>query len=136
MTWGYNKLKYGKQFWERKVSRIKLREIISAVRGDLLTGEDVDNCYIETIYAGDRISDLIVSASKNTLIITHIANISLCQLLELFDIPAICLVSKDYPTQDVVEKVKSKGGILIKSRYDMFETCGKIYRLLENSESI
>lgn len=118
------------------MTKLSLREIISAVRGDLLVGENIEDCYVDTIYAGDRISDLIVNASKNTLIITHIANLSLCPLLELFDIPAICLISKDYPDEKVIENVKKKKGVLIKSRFEMFETCGRIYQQLENNRSI
>ncbi|MCX8065662.1 MAG: hypothetical protein N3G21_10920 [Candidatus Hydrogenedentes bacterium] len=115
------------------MSKLKLIEIVETVDGELLAGENIENCFIGKIYAGDRISDLIVNASGETLIVTHINNISLLQLLELFDIPAVCLVSQSYPDEKVIDKVRERRGVLFSSRYDMFETCGRIYKLFNNT---
>lgn len=112
------------------MDRINIKKVVDIVRGEVLAGENLEGCTISKVYAGDRISDLIVNASEETLIVTHINNISLLQLLDLFNVPAICLVSQGYPDDEVVDRAKIKGKIVFKSQYDMFETCGRIYQLL------
>jgi len=47
---------------------------------------------IDRVYAGDRISDLLAHASRQTLLVTNLSSALLVCAAELMDVPAVCLV--------------------------------------------
>ncbi|MGC8738212.1 MAG: hypothetical protein ACP5UA_06130 [Candidatus Hydrogenedens sp.] len=89
---------------------------------------------IGKVFAGDRISDLIHSASENTLIITHLNHISLVQLFNIFDVPAICLITDSEPIHELIESAEENKAFLLVSSLEMYETCGVIYGIFEKGK--
>jgi hypothetical protein len=85
---------------------------------------------ILTVYAGDRISDLIEQASPHTLLVTNIANSQLIRVAELMDVPGICLVNGGHPAPELLEAAGKSGTGVIVSSAGLFETCGRLYRHL------
>jgi hypothetical protein len=98
-------------------ARVEPRQAASAVR-------------IDRVYAGDRISDLLDEASASTLLVTNLASRQLLRLAELMDVPAICFLSATEPDPEMVAVARRQGLCLMVSPWGMFETCGKLFRLL------
>ncbi len=107
-------------------------EIIKLLNADIIVrGEDKE---IQKVFAGDRMSDLIHNADEYTLIITHLNQISLVQLFEIFDVPAICLISDTEPVQELVQSAEGKKTYLFVSPFEMYKTCGIVYKMLEQEQ--
>jgi hypothetical protein len=89
---------------------------------------------IQSVYAGDRMSDLLSAVSDETLLVTHIANRGLLSLIELMDVPAVCLVNGAAPEATVVEAAANANTALLISPWGLYETCGRLYVALRNKE--
>jgi hypothetical protein len=82
---------------------------------------------LDHIYAGDRISDLLTHASRQTLLVTNLSSALLVCVAELMDVPAVCLVGGQPPAPEIVSAAKGHGMFLMISPADLFETCGRVY---------
>ncbi len=88
------------------------------------------NVDLEQVYAGDRISDLLNAASDHALLVTNLASEHLVRVAELMDIPAICLVANQSPSDAMLHAAREHGTTLLVSSAGLFETCGRIYAAL------
>ncbi len=110
--------------------RVRIQDIIRLIEAEVVvTGEEKE---IHSVFAGDRISDLIHNSGENTLLVTHLNHISLAQLYKIFDVPAICLVPDLTPIPELIDSAMEKNAYLIVSPLEMYETCGRIYKILSN----
>lgn len=75
-------------------------------------------------------SDLLCAASENTLIVTHVENQSIVRLIELMDLPAICFLNSRQPGKEVLDAAREFNTCLMISPADMYETCGRFYKIL------
>lgn len=107
-----------------------LDEIVEVLDARLVAGEP-RGVAIDRIVAGDRISDLLERASPTTLVVTNLSSRQLVALADLMDLPAICFLSGHEPVEEVVDASRLSGTLLVTSPLDMFETCGRIFVLLE-----
>ncbi len=85
---------------------------------------------IEQVYAGDRISDLLNAAGDHTLLISNLAGTHLLRVAELMDIPALCLVSNQFPDEAMQQAAAEHGTLLMVVSGGLFETCGRVYQIL------
>jgi hypothetical protein len=85
----------------------------------------------ERVYAGDRISDLLNHAGRGTLVVSNLPGAQLVRLAELMDLPAFCLVAGVAAEPEVVAAAESHGTAVLVSPAGLFETCGRIYRCLQ-----
>jgi len=87
---------------------------------------------LEQVYAGDRVSDLLNAAGDHVLLVTNLASEHLVRVAELMDIPAICLVGGQLPSEAMVRAAREHGTALLVSPVGLFETCGRIYVTLSD----
>lgn len=85
---------------------------------------------LDQVYAGDRMSDLMGAAGDAVLLITHLASGHLTRVAELMDIPAICVVGGQTPEAAMLAAAREHGTTLLVSPAGLFETCGRVYRIL------
>jgi len=86
---------------------------------------------IDRVYAGDRISDILNHIGPGTLIVSNLPGIQLVRLAELMDLPAMCLVGGAAAEPAVVAAAETHGTAVLVSPAGLFETCGRIYRCLQ-----
>jgi serine kinase of HPr protein (carbohydrate metabolism regulator) len=86
---------------------------------------------IDHVHASDRMSDLLGQVSDSTLLITNLTNSSIVRMVELMDVPAVCLLNGVEPVSPLVEAAKEHRTALLVSPAGMFETCGRLYKALE-----
>ena len=110
---------------------IALEQLAEKIGAGLFEGGRAAKRLVDTVYAGDRVSDLLTHASDTTLIVTNLANSSVVRLIELMDVPGVCLLNGARPERSLLDAAEEHGAALLISPEDMFKTCGKIHKSLE-----
>ncbi|MCX7804194.1 MAG: hypothetical protein N3A38_03290 [Planctomycetota bacterium] len=111
---------------------MKVRELALAIGAGMPVAGKNPDAEIEKICAGDRVSELLNGASAGTLIVTGLSGPQLVRLAGLMDAPAICLVGGAGPDREAIIAAERNGTTILKSPFDMFETCGRIYVCLRS----
>ena len=101
----------------------------------VVEGRRAHQLRVDRAYAGDRISDILNQASDTTLIVTNLANSSVVRVIELMDVPGVCLLNGIQPDAELVEAAREHGAALLVSPEDMYRTCGRVYQLLESERA-
>jgi len=109
---------------------MKLRSLAAGIGARILAPGQEGDIEIGTVYGGDRMSDLLHAVSDSTLLVTHVSNQGLVRLIELMDVPAVCLLDGAAPEQGVLDAAMACGTAVLVSPSGMFETCGRLYRIL------
>ncbi len=109
---------------------MKLEQLAQEIGAHVETPAAPGRDDIRDVYAGDRMSDLLGAASEHTLLATHISNHGLLRLIELMDVPAVCLVNGATPDPMVVTTARDAGTALLVSPWGLYETCGRLYAAL------
>lgn len=112
----------------------KLVEIAEALGARIVTQGPTSSVAIDRVYAGDRISDLLDRASPRTLLVTNLASRQLLRLADVMDVPAICFAGGRQPEAEVIDAANVRGTALLVSPVEVYETCGRLYRLLGERE--
>jgi len=113
---------------------MKLAELAQSIGARVLAAGSAGELKVARVCAADRMSDLLSESADHTLLVTNIANKSLARLMELMDVPGICLLNNVEPDPEVVEAAKACGAVLMVSADGMFETCGRLYQALHPRE--
>ena len=112
-----------------------IRELADQIQAHIVTRQGSPEAPVERIYAGDRISDMLGQTSDRTLVVTNLVGVSLMRVAELADIPAICLVNGREPEALMKQGAERHGIVLCVSPFDMFETCGRLYRAMNGGNA-
>jgi hypothetical protein len=107
---------------------VKLEALIRSLQARVVHPSASTDVEIDHVFAGDKISDLLEHAEAHTLIVTSLANTQLLRIAELMEAPVICLVGGIEPEAELSEAAASTGTALIVSPFELFETCGRLYR--------
>ena len=86
---------------------------------------------ITDVYASDRMSDLLGHVTDSTLLVTNLLNLSVLRLVELMDVPGICLLKNEEPEPALVEAAKAQRTAILVSPEAMPETYGRLSRALD-----
>ncbi len=100
---------------------------------DILQAEELcntkgDNVQIDIACGCDLMSDVLLHAKAQCLLLTGLTTVQSVYTAEMADIKAICFVRGKKPQEAVIQLAKSKGIILLATNLPMFESCGKLYR--------
>ncbi|MCX5772554.1 MAG: DRTGG domain-containing protein [Candidatus Hydrogenedentes bacterium] len=114
---------------------ITLSQIAEKLGAQIIEGKRGGKRQINRVYAGDRVSDLLNQASDTTLIVTNLANSSVVRLIELMDVPGICLLNGVQPGPELVQAAKDHDAPIIISTGDMFQTCAKLHQIMETERA-
>jgi hypothetical protein len=112
---------------------MRLPDLAEKIGARILTATRADGVDILHVYAGDRVSDLLTHAGPQTILVTNLAGAQLVRVAELMDMPGICLVNGHQPDADVLRAANAHGLSLMSSPAGMYETCGRLYRCLDQS---
>lgn len=107
-----------------------LRKLAEKIGARIVVPGKLDAVDVEHVYAGDRMSDLLNAVDDSTLLVTHIANTGLERLIELMDVPGVCLLNAAEPEEEVLLTATRSGATVMVSPVGMFETCARLYQAL------
>lgn len=106
---------------------MKVAEIVKAIDGEILIPPAVD-VEIKHAFAADLMSDILVFAQPQTLMITGLVNPQTIRTAEMSDMPVILFVRAKRPSEAMLALAQEIGIGVLLSPYTMYETCGLLYR--------
>jgi len=115
---------------------MKMTDLIQRIGLNPLTFGAMPDAEIKRIYAGDRISGLLSHGDTETLLVTNLTGVHIPRAAELMDVPAICLLNGVSPEPELTKAANRNGMVLLVSPYDMFETCGRLYKSLNGEREM
>jgi hypothetical protein len=102
---------------------MKLSELADKLGARIVVNaERADVAQVESFHVSDRISDLLNSASDETLLVTGLVNVHLARVAELMDAPGICLLDGLAPDAPLLEAALRRGIVLMISESGREET--------------
>jgi hypothetical protein len=110
---------------------MKLYELAQAIGAEILTYFRSANLEINFFYADDKISELLAEeCCDKTLVVSSILNPHIFRVAGLLDVPAICLLNKYIPEQEMLNASIENGTILIISPAGLLETTERLCQCL------
>jgi predicted transcriptional regulator len=106
---------------------MKLRDILSVLEADLITGDNVDSVDVEMACGADLMSDVLAHIEAEALLLTGLTNQQVVRTAEMASVVAICFVRGKRPQPETVALAASKGLPLLATKLPMFESCGLLY---------
>ncbi len=103
---------------------MKLKDIVEALQGEVLAGEDLLHQEVQTAVASDGMSEVLAAPHPGALMITGLTTIQSVRTADVADILAILYVRGKKPNDKTVDLAREKKIVLLATRLGMFETCG------------
>ena len=106
---------------------MKVRDIVAALEGILLAGEDLLDVDIEAACGADLMSDVMAFVKENVVLLTGLVNPQSIRTADLMDIRVVVFVRGKTPPKDMVDEARRNGMAVITTKYSMFLACGRLY---------
>ncbi len=117
-----------------KNKKITIAEVVQALEGELISGEDKLDREVENFGATDLLSDVLAMGKSNYALLTGLTNVQILRTAEITNACCVVIVRNKQPQPAAVNLAKRNGIPLILSRLTMFDACCRIGRLLENPD--
>ena len=102
-------------------------EIVDAVQGEVMCGEDRMFEVVEYAFASDLMSDVLTIKTDNFLLVTGLANVQSIRTAEMSDVRYIIFVRGKAVTDEMIDLADENGMVVICTDYSMFKTSGVLY---------
>ncbi len=106
---------------------MKVREIMSILNAQLITGETRLDMDIKTACGSDLMSDVLAFVKDRSVLITGLVNPQVVRTAEMMDIRCIVFVRGKEPTEQVIDLATEHDIVLMKTEYRMYVACGLLY---------
>lgn len=107
---------------------MKIRDVLSAVNGRLVHGEQFLENEVHFGFASDLMSDVLTITEENVLLITGLTGIQVIRTAVLSDITVILLARGKKATSEMTALADEHGLVLAECQYSMFKTSGLLYQ--------
>jgi predicted transcriptional regulator len=107
---------------------MKLQELLTLVKGTLLTDNVKLNRDVKGGCGADLMSDVLASIQPHAVLLTGLCNPQVVRTAQVADIAAIVLVRGKRPPKETIELANQENIPLISSPFGMFELCGQLYK--------
>jgi hypothetical protein len=87
---------------------------------------------VARVYAGDRVSDLLIHASDRTLLVTNLTGAQVLRLAEVTELACICFVNGTAPPLPLANQASGSNVVVMVSPHGLYETCGRLYAAMAN----
>ncbi|MBQ9494810.1 MAG: hypothetical protein IJR50_04135 [Treponema sp.] len=104
-----------------------VEQIVRAVDGEIVCGEEFKNREIATACGSDMMSDVMAFYHDRGLLLTGLVNIQVIRTASLLDLECVCFVRGKTPTEEMLELAKENSLAIIKTALPMFPACGKLF---------
>ena len=106
---------------------MKLTDIISIVRGEVLTSRVNLDFQVMDCGAADLMSDVLAFVQPGSLLLTGLVNPQSIRTAEMADVSAVVFVRGKTPDPEAIALAEELGIPIIASPYSMYEICGRLY---------
>ncbi len=104
-----------------------LNDIVQILDARFHCGENKGPMSINSVCAGDLMSDLLAYSHAHALLLTGLANPQVIRTAEMLDLAAIIFINGKEPAADMLELARIKGIPLLTTRRPLFTCCGLLY---------
>ena len=104
-----------------------IRDIVSAVCGEVVCGKDRLEENVEYAFASDLMSDVLTIKTDDFLLITVLANVQSGRTAEMSDVRYILFVRDKAVTEDMAAIAEENGMVVVRTAYSMFKSSGILY---------
>ena len=115
---------------------MKFREIVSIIKGELVTKKANLTIDVACICAADLMSDVLAFAGPKSVLVTGLCNPQVVNTADMADITGVIFVRGKYPSPEVIVLAEEENIPLVTTSHSMFETCGRLYQAGLNSVDI
>lgn len=106
---------------------MKVADIVKAIDGEILVLPAV-NVEVDCAFAADLMSDILIFAHPQMLMITGLTNSQTIRTAEMADIPVILFVRGKRPSDVMLALAEEIGIGILFSPHTMYETSGLLYQ--------
>ena len=106
---------------------MKLSEVKEILKADVLCCSELLDSEVNSACGADLMSDVLAFSVDKSLLLTGLINPQTIRTAEMMDMRAIVYVRGKTPAPEVIELAKSREMIVLKTKYPMFEACGRLY---------
>jgi hypothetical protein len=115
------------------ITMMTIENIVRELKLEVYTGADKLQGPVKGAYASDLLSDVMGRAKEAELWITMQTHNNIVAVATLKEISAIVIVNGGKPDEDTLATAESEGVVLLGTRERSFDTCGKLYKLMERN---
>lgn len=112
--------------------QIKISDVVEALEGEIVCGEDKLDDPVEDFAATDLLSDLLALEKERYVLLTGLTNAQILRTAEITNACCVVIIRGKQPQPPAVSLAKSSGIPLILSHFTMFDACCRIGHLLES----
>jgi len=106
---------------------MKLKEIVSLLECEIITGEELLEQEVEYAFGSDLMSDVLAFTEEDTVLLTGLCNHQVIRTAEMLDLNAIIFVRGKEPDENVIEMAKEDKMFLACTSLSMYSASGVLY---------
>lgn len=106
-----------------------LETVVHLLEGEVLSREAESGREVQSGAAADLMSDVLVYASPDSLLLTGLIHPQVVRTAEMAGILAIVFVRGKHPPAETIRLAEEIGIPLFSTRYTMYEACGRLYQV-------
>lgn len=107
---------------------MQLDEIRELLGAEVIIGHDKLGMEVDTAFGADLMSDVLAFARSGCLLITGLTTPQSVRTAYALDIAAILICRGKTPSDQAIEIARELGIPLLRTKYILFETCGRLYQ--------
>lgn len=106
---------------------MKIKEILSILEGELLTGENLLDVEVKTACGSDMMSDVLAYVKDQAVLITGLLNQQAIRTAAMMDMVCVIFARGKVPDKSIIDCAKENDIAVITTSHRMFAACGLLY---------
>ena len=107
---------------------MKISEIKSILKADLICGEEFLENEVFTACGSDMMSDVLAYVKEQAVLLSGLVNPQVVRTAEMMDMNCIVFVRGKQPDADIIDLAEEREIVLLRTDYEMFTSCGLLYK--------
>ncbi|NNF98912.1 MAG: hypothetical protein HKM93_06005 [Desulfobacteraceae bacterium] len=106
---------------------MKISEVQSILKANVLCGEDQLDKIVVAAGAADLMDDVLAAAAKGCVLLTGVTTDHVIRTAKIVGVGAIVIVRGKEPPEEFINMAKSYDIPCLLSKYSLFVACGRLY---------
>ena len=106
---------------------MKVREIITVLEAELLTGNENLDLDIQCGCGADLMSDVMAYVKERVVLLTGLVSPQVIRTAEMMDIQVVVFVRGKEVPAGIIDLAKEKGIVVLQTKHPLFIACGILY---------
>ena len=106
---------------------MKVSEIMKVLEAELIYGEEFLDRDVISACGSDMMSDVLAYVKDQAVLLTGLCNPQVIRTAEMMDMRCVVFVRSKCPTEEMIRLAKENGIPLLRTKREMFTSCGILY---------